>query len=52
MIDFRSEMEHEFGVIREETAIAYLGYKAAMDKFQMGFEKQRKTLTRSGTLSM
>jgi hypothetical protein len=29
------------GTIKEETAVDYMGYKVAMDNFQMGFEKTK-----------
>jgi hypothetical protein len=29
------------GMIIEETVVSYLGYKSAMDNFQMGFEKTK-----------
>ena len=39
--DIRDVTDAGDGTIKNETAVDYLGYKAAMDNFHMGFEKTK-----------
>jgi hypothetical protein len=39
--DIRYGSDAGDGTIKEETAVDYMGYKVAMDNFQMGFEKTK-----------
>ena len=39
--DVRSYTDAGDGTIKEETTVDYMGYKIAMDNFQMGFDKSK-----------
>ena len=39
--DVRSYTDAGDGTIKEETTVDYIGYKIAMDNFQMGFDKSK-----------
>lgn len=43
-IDLRSYEDVGNGTIEEETVVHYIGYKGAMDNFQMGFEKTKNEI--------
>jgi hypothetical protein len=42
--DARFESDVGDGTIKEETVVYYMGYKVAMDNFQMGFEKTKEQI--------
>ena len=43
-IDMRSYMDLGNGIISAETAANFMGYRTAMDNFQMGFEKTKEEI--------
>lgn len=40
-IDIRSSTDAGDGTIKEETVVDYIGYRIAMDNFQLGFNKTK-----------
>ena len=41
LYDCRSDTDAGNGIIKEETMVNYIGYRIAMDNFQMGFDKTK-----------